>query len=561
MPVAAAQDLRQDHERLEASLDRLRQIADALDDADAKTAVEYLAEANRIVAKDIVEHELADESSVYPSLSNILSDGYGLFAMSRAHREILHMARLLARLADGLTPNDADRYLIRDGQRIIESIESLVRIHSAQEEDIYESAGSERVAERRWLGTGQLKALRSGAAVPGLGSQSASKSGLGWRMAAATLVVVAFGGGWLTWSLYRGTAAHYVTQKIERGTVVRSVTTSGVIGPTASTPVGARVSGVIQALYCDVNMRVKAGQLCAKIDPRPYQIVVDQDKASLAAAEARLEKDKADLAQAKAVLVRHVALAKQRPISRKSLDKPRKAYERAQARALRDETSIAERQAALHAAEINLGYTDIVSPIDGTLVSRNVELGQTVAAGSETPPLFLIATDLTVIQVDANVGENDVGKVNLGDKASFTVEAFPNQAFAGEVIQIGKSQRAIRNVTTYDVVISAPNPDLLLKPGMTATISIVVDRRDHVIRAPNQALRYSPRDLAVPNGAGGPGTPPDGWSRLWILRDGKPKAIPVQLGLDDGANTEIVEGEVRPGDELIIGESGGALEK
>ena len=151
MPIAAAQDLRQDHERLEASLDRLRQIADALDDADAKTAVEYVAEANRIITKDIVEHELADESSAYPSLSNILSDGYGLFAMSRAHREILHMARLLARLADGLSPNKADRYLIRDGQRIIESIESLVRIHSAQEEDIYESAGSERVAERRWL--------------------------------------------------------------------------------------------------------------------------------------------------------------------------------------------------------------------------------------------------------------------------------------------------------------------------------------------------------------------------------------------------------------------------
>ena len=179
MPVAAAQDLRQDHERLEVSLDRLRQIADALDDADAKTAVEYVAEANRIVAKDIVEHELADESSVYPRLSNILSDGYGLFAMSRAHREILHMARLLARLADGLSPNDADRYLIRDGQRIIESIESLVRIHSAQEEDIYESAGSERVAERRWLGTGQLKAPRGSEVIPGLGPKSASKSRIG----------------------------------------------------------------------------------------------------------------------------------------------------------------------------------------------------------------------------------------------------------------------------------------------------------------------------------------------------------------------------------------------
>ena len=289
MPVAAAQDLRQDHERLEVSLDRLRQIADALDDAEAKTAVEYIAEANRIVAKDIVEHELADEGSVYPRLSNILSDGYGLFAMSRAHREILHMARLLTRLADGLSPNDADRYLIRDGQRIIESIESLVRIHSAQEEDIYESAGSERIAERRWLGTGQLKALRGGGAVPGLGPKSASNYVLGWRMTAATVVVLAAGGGWLTWSLYRGTA-HYVTQKIERGPIVRSVTTSGVIGPAVTTPVRARVSGVIQALYCDGNMRVNAGHLCAKIDPRPYQIVVDQAKGDLAAAKARVRK-------------------------------------------------------------------------------------------------------------------------------------------------------------------------------------------------------------------------------------------------------------------------------
>ena len=171
------------------------------------------------------------------SLSNILSDGYGLFAMSRAHREILHMARLLARLADGLSPNDADRYLIRDGQRIIESIESLVRIHSAQEEDIYESAGSERVAERRWLGTGQLKALRGHGVVPGPAVPSARKSGWGWQIAAAAVAILAFGGGWLTWSLYRGTAAHYVTQKIERGSIVRSVTASGVIGPAATTPV------------------------------------------------------------------------------------------------------------------------------------------------------------------------------------------------------------------------------------------------------------------------------------------------------------------------------------
>ena len=152
-------------------------------------------------------------------------------------------------------------------------------------------------------------------------------------------------------------------------------------------------------------------------------------------------------------------------------------------------------------------------------------------------------------------------EVKPGDKASFTVEAFPNRRFAGEVTQVRPSPQTIQNVATYNIVISAPNPERLLEPGMMATISIVVDRRDDVIRAPNQALRYSPRDLAVPNGSGSPRAPPGGSSRLWIMRDGKPIAITVQLGLNDGANTEIVEGDLQPGDELIIGESGGALEK
>jgi heavy metal translocating P-type ATPase/RND family efflux transporter MFP subunit len=561
MPVAAAQDLRQDHERLEVSLDRLRQIADALDDADAKTAVEYIAEANRIVAKDIVAHELADESSVYPHLSNILSDSYGLFAMSRAHREILHMARLLGRLADGLSPNDADHYLIRDGQRIIESIESLVRIHSAQEEDIYENAGSECSAGSRRLGAGRSKVLGGRDAVPGPASQSANKSGWGLQTAAAVVAVLALGGGWLTWSLYRGTAANYVTQKIERGSVVRTVTAGGIVSPTASTPVGARVSGVIQALYCDANMKVKAGQLCAKIDPRPYQSVVDQAKADLAVAEDRVEKVKADLAQAQVAFERLEAPEKRRAISRKVLIKSRRAYEQAQTRMKRDEAMLTHLQAALLAAEINLGSTNIVSSIDGTIVSRNVELGQTIAAGSDTPPLFLVAADLTLTHIDAILSEKDIGEVKLGNKASFTVASFPNHPFTGEVTQILPPPQTIQNVATYDVVISAPNPDLLLKPGLTATIRIVVERRDDVLRALNQALRFSPRDLAVLNGSGSPRAPPDGSPQLWILRDGKPRAITVQLGLIDGANTEIVGGDLQPGDELIIGESGGVMEK
>ena len=176
---------------------------------------------------------------------------------------------------------------------------------------------------------------------------------------------------------------------------------------------------------------------------------------------------------------------------------------------------------------------------------------------SETPPLFLVTADLTVVHVDAKAGEKDIVEVKPGGNASFTVEAYPNRRFAGEVTQVRPLPQTIQNVATYNIVISAPNPERLLEPGMMATISIVVDRRDDVIRAPNRALRYLPRDLAVPNGSGGPRVPPDRSSQLWILRDGKPIAITVQLGLDDGANTEIVEGDLQAGDELIISESGG----
>ena len=222
------------------------------------------------------------------------------------------------------------------------------------------------------------------------------------------------------------------------------MTAIGVVGPGATAPVAARASGVIQALYCEANMKVKAGHLCAKIDPRPYQIVVDQDRADLLAAGAQLERDKANLDQAQTAFERNQIRAKRLAITRKALDKSRKAYEQAQTQIKRDEATVAELEAALHAAEINLGYTDVISPIDGTVVSRNVEMGQTVAAGSQTPPLFLVAADLTVIHVDVNAGEKDISEVKLGDKASFTVEAFPNRFFVGEVTEILPSSQLSR---------------------------------------------------------------------------------------------------------------------
>ena len=182
---------------------------------------------------------------------------------------------------------------------------------------------------------------------------------------------------------------------------------------------------MIQALNCDANTKVKAGQICAKLDPGPYQTVVDQDNADLTAAEDRLEKDKTDLAHAIAAFERHDARSKRRAISRKALGNSRRTYEQAQTQTKLDESTVAELEAALRTGETNLGDTDIVSPIDGTVVSRNVAMGQIVTAGSETAPLFLVAADLTVIRVDANVSRNDIDEVNLGDKAKFTVEFSP----------------------------------------------------------------------------------------------------------------------------------------
>jgi cytochrome o ubiquinol oxidase subunit IV len=260
-----------------------------------------------------------------------------------------------------------------------------------------------------------------------------------------------------------------MSMQLETGSEVRTMTASGVVGPTATAPIGARIPGVIQALSCDANMKVKAGQLCAKIDPRPYQIGVDKGRADLAAAEVRLEKDKADFAQAKAAFESHEA------ISRKAMDKARKAFERTQTQTKRDEARFAQLQAALHAAETNLNSTDIVSPIDGTVVSRKVEMGQTVAAGSKTPPLFIIAADRALIHIDAMISAKDSGEVRLGDKVTFTVEAFPNRSFSGMVTQIRPSPQMDEPVATYDVVVSAPNPDLLLQPGMAASIRIVIE--------------------------------------------------------------------------------------
>jgi len=358
------------------------------------------------------------------------------------------------------------------------------------------------------------------------------------------LVLLGLAAGWW-WEAGRKVLPHYLTTTVTRGDVARVVTATGTVNPVLTIIVGSYVSGVIRQISCDYNTEVMQGQVCATIDPRPYQAVVDQDKANLNVARAQLGKDQAALVYAQLNDQRNRQLILHNYVSKNVADNSRSLYEQAQAQVALDEATIEQRQALLAAAEINLSYTSIVSPVNGTVVSRNVTIGQTVAATFQTPTLFLIATDLTKMQVDTNVSESDVGGMKQGQKASFTVDAFPGRVFRGTVEQVRQSPQTVQNVVTYDVVVAIANADLALKPGMTAAVDIVTAQRPGVLRVPDQALRYTP--------SGAPAAPA-GTSRVWVLRGGKPVAVPIGRGLDDDTNTEILTGNLQPDDRVILGE-------
>jgi HlyD family secretion protein len=366
------------------------------------------------------------------------------------------------------------------------------------------------------------------------------------------LLVLAAAGG-IYWMTGSGTAVRYTAVPVTKGTVAPTVTATGTVNPVLTIIVGTYVSGVIQQLYCDYNTQVKEGQICAKIDPRPYQTIVDQDRATLAVAKAQLEKDNANLAYAKLNYDRNLRLVETNAVSKDAADNAKNLYDQAQAQIEFDQATIDQRQAQLDAAQINLDYTSITSPVNGTVVSRNVTMGQTVAASFQTPTLFLIATDLTSMQVDTNVSESDIGDIKEGNKTTFTVDAFPKRTFEGRVAQVRQSPQNVQNVVTYDVVVSADNSDLSLKPGMTAATGIVTESRENVTRVPNQALRYRPsnvRAAQLPKLAAGQ-------ARVWVLRDDQPIAVSVVTGLDDDSFTEIVGGDLKPGDQVITGEQTG----
>ncbi|WP_242354944.1 efflux RND transporter periplasmic adaptor subunit [Anaeromyxobacter sp. SG64] len=411
-------------------------------------------------------------------------------------------------------------------------------------------------------------------------------------IAAALAVLVAAGGIWRWRAGAADAEPKLETARVDRGRIVAKVTATGTLSALVTVQVGSQVSGRVAALFADFNTPVKKGQVIARIDPQLFQAAVEQARANTVAAEGNLAKARAQAADAERQLRRSEALAAKNLIAGADLDTARANADGARAGVQAAQGTLAQTRAALHQAEVNLAYTQIASPTDGVVISRNVDVGQTVAASLQAPTLFVIAEDLAKMQVDTNVAEADVGRLRAGMTATFTVDAYPGEAFSGAVRQVRNAPQTVQNVVTYDAVVDVPNGDLKLKPGMTATVTFVYAEKDDVVRIPNAALRFrappgfgqaegasggaargdaraaTPAGTAGqgangPRGAGaGRGSGRAGDRSVWVVRAGRPVQVPVVLGVSDGSLTELVKGEVQPGDAVVTeaqaARSGGA---
>src|SRR5213596_274000 len=347
-----------------------------------------------------------------------------------------------------------------------------------------------------------------------------------------------------------GTApAGYVTAAVDRGPIEQVVNATGTVNPVTTVQVGTYVSGPIQAIDVNFNSPVKKGQRVAKIDPAPFAVKVREAEASLKNAQAKVVGDRAAAKLKKLLLERNRVLLARNLIAQNDVDTAETAYELASAQLALDQAAVALAQGSLDEAKVNLRYTDIVSPVDGVVVSVNVAVGQTVAASFQTPTLFLIAGDLTKMQVDTNVSESDVGRVHEGQPTTFTVDAYPGQPFHGQVAQVRNAPITVQNVVTYDVVIAVDNPELELKPGMTANVSITAAKRDQALRIPVRALRFRPD-------RGGAGTPDARAkeSAVYVLApDGALRRVEVEAGIRDNQHVEVLKGDLHEGDPIVVG--------
>ncbi|GAB2671288.1 efflux RND transporter periplasmic adaptor subunit [Arenimonas aestuarii] len=362
-------------------------------------------------------------------------------------------------------------------------------------------------------------------------------------------------------------AGAYRTAPVERGDVRVVISATGTLRATTTVDVGSQVSGQVLEVLADYNDEVTRGQAIARLDPAPFQTRLEQAEADLASARASVNEARAGVTNAEADYNRKRELVERQLIARSEADLARAARDQARARVVSAEASVRQRQAAVGNARLDVDYTVIRSPVDGVVLLRDIEPGQTVAASFQTPVLFQIAQDLAQMQIDLSVDEADVGQIREGLPVSFTVDAYPDRQFSGEVRQVRLAATATSNVITYPVVVQVQNADLSLLPGMTANAEIVVNRREGVLHVPNAALRYTPPGAATARPArmgrppgGGAGRPagqgggrPGGNNRtLWVLEDGKPTAVSVEIGVSDGTTTEV--SGVQEGQQVIVGQ-------
>jgi HlyD family secretion protein len=348
----------------------------------------------------------------------------------------------------------------------------------------------------------------------------------------------------------KGNGLEFKTDPVTRGTIQQTVTATGTVNAVTTVLVGTQVSGTIKTLYVDFNSRVRKGQLIAQIDPSTFESQVQQAQANLFSAQANMEKAEAGLADAKRTFERNKELFSKNLIPRSDLDTADTNYQTNKALVNSAKAQIEQAKASLDYSKQNLAYTKIVSPVNGVVISRAVDVGQTVAASFQTPTLFTIAEDLTKMQIDTNVAESDIGAVKVGQDVEFTVDAYPDTTFQGKVWQIRQAPITVQNVVTYDVVIQVNNKDLKLMPGMTANVSIIITTRHDAIRITNAALRF--RLSSKPATAAGADAAEKKGPVVWVLENKKPKRVKVTPGISDGTYTEVVAGDLKEGQQVIV---------
>ena len=393
-----------------------------------------------------------------------------------------------------------------------------------------------------WQHSDPSVALKSMATIVPLPGQP-SRSRLPWLISIVIVIAVGGGGMWYWWTS-GAPPIHYKTALVDRGPITAIVTATGTINPVVSVQVGSQVSGKVAQLFADFNSKVARGQILAQIDQKPFKARLSQARAAVKSARGNLAKAKVLAIQRKREFDRMAALRPQAFVSQADVDLAETNYRDASANVEVLQAQLDQAQAVLASAELDLGYTTIYSPVDGIVVSRNVDVGQTLAATFQTPTLFVIAQDLTQMQVNANVSESDVGGVKEGTEANFRVDAYPKQFFDGVVTQVRNAPINIQNVVTYDVVITVRNPELKLKPGMTANVTIVTARKENPLRVPNSALRFRMPNMPTDRKA----------TRVWVLDPNhQPRQVEASTGIADSLYTEVVSDTLHEGDPVIVG--------